>query len=37
MGGDFKMFAARNGKKSQEVSSLENQKRLNKIFVVHVN
>ena len=34
---DFEMFAARNGKKFQKISSLENQKKLNKIFVVLIN
>ena len=34
---DFKQFAARNGKKFQEISSLENQKRLNEILVVLIN
>ena len=34
---DFEMFAARNGKKFQKISILENQKKLNKIFVVLIN
>ena len=34
---DFEMFAAGHGKKFKEMSSLENQKRLNEIFVVPIN
>ena len=34
---DFEIFAARNGKKLQEMSSLWNQKKLNEIFVVLIN
>ena len=34
---DMEMFAVRNGKKFKEMSSLENQERLNEIFVVLIN
>ena len=34
---DFEMVAARNGKKFQEMSSLQNQERLNEIFVALIN
>ena len=34
---NFEMFAARNGKNWQEMSSLENGERLNEIFVVLIN
>ena len=34
---DMEMFAVRNGKKFKEMSSLENQERLNEIFVALIN
>ena len=34
---DFEMFAAKNGKKFQEMSCLENQKKLKEISVVLTN